>query len=34
MNKSSLGKIQAYLDKILKADGHYAGNLISLDFKS
>lgn len=34
MNKSSLGKWPINLDKILKSDGHYAGDLVSLDFKS
>jgi hypothetical protein len=34
MIKSSLGKQSNDLDKILKADGHYAGDLVSLDFKS
>lgn len=34
MNKSSLGNNSIYSDKLLKADGHYAGDLVSLDFKS
>ena len=34
MNKSSLGKSDHNTDKLLKADGHYAGDLVSLHFKS
>ena len=34
MQKSSLGNKTPYLEKLLKSDGHYAGDLVSLDFKS
>jgi hypothetical protein len=34
MQKSSIGKTSINTEKLLKSEGHYAGDLVSLEFKS